>query len=94
MNIHEANRLVAEYKEDVRRWERGEKCLFSDSVWLERKSLMERLEAYKAEHFDEVLEALKRLDTMCREDARFMVSSDARVHDFVEAVIAKSEKVK
>ncbi len=43
---------------------------------------------------DNVLDALKRLDTMCRRDPHFTVLSDGRVHDGVEPAIAEAEAVK
>jgi hypothetical protein len=52
------------------------------------------LREHKALHFDTVLEALERLDTMCREDARFMVTSDGSIHDFVEQTIAEAREMK
>ena len=39
-------------------------------------------------------ELRQQLDTMCREDSRFMVTSDGRVHDLVERTIAELEEVK
>ena len=66
-----------------------------DGVWftnLEESNAV--LAAHCRNNFMKALEALKQLDTMCREDSRFMVTSDGRVHDLVERTIAELEEVK
>jgi hypothetical protein len=60
----------------------------------ERSRINAILVVHRWNNFMKVMEALKQLDTMCREDSRFMVTSDWRVHDLVEQTITECEEVK
>ena len=78
---------------------KGEELLFGqDGGWDSGATLPDsatgKLLAHCFNNFEAVVEALERLDRMCREYPGFMVVSDGRVHDLVEQVLAKANEVK
>jgi len=98
MKLEEAMKLAREYDA----WERGDAtapCFKGKGKEFvrevdRRKELNWQVRNHAYINFEAVVEALERLDSMCREYPGFMVTSDGRVHDLVEQALAKAKEVK